>query len=465
MFNEKEFIDSIRKKAKAKGLVEETEKELELFARYEEIEYLFVVNEFVKRIRKECVPGTMLRQAGASSYVAYLLGFHNINPKGCHLFNTLFFNKEYADGMNGPRFDFSIPRVKKEVVLKVLDEIEPIDWGKSKGSTFFFGENGKYRIGIFTNEYLGILNRATKLIKEGFIGNWCNKDFSELKDPRVLDYMFTFDNKGYLMPHLHGCIMGVKANLYQYMEASELHSLYDLALLNCLQWGVFKDKEMVIRSLKEEGLSGTICCREQVMDMLINVYDIEETTVLSIMENLFNGHSLSEGEELFLRSHEVPERIIAQLNNINFLHYLASSLEEVSIAYYLAEIKSFFIDEYESLIQNHFSNAFIGPFFFINGKIYAYKDAVGSFPSYLRFFDSNVSHFDYFESLSLEGDYGNYPRGRVLFDNFHQRFVVYLDKDLLTSKAKETIIEEFNLGIYKYRTYFKKDPHYTHDNL
>ena len=92
MFNEKEFIDSIRKKAKAKGLVEETEKELELFARYEEIEYLFVVNEFVKRIRKECVPGTMLRQAGASSYVAYLLGFHNINPKGCHLFNTLFFS-------------------------------------------------------------------------------------------------------------------------------------------------------------------------------------------------------------------------------------------------------------------------------------------------------------------------------------------------------------------------------------
>ena len=84
---------------------------------------------------------------------------------------------------------------------------------------------------------------------------------------------------------------------------------------------------------------------------------------------------------------------------------------------------------------------------------------------YLRFFDSSVSHLTYFDSLGREGDYGNYPRGRVLFDNYRRRFYVYLDKSLNNEKIRKRIIEEFNLYNYRYRTYFKEDEHYCHDEL
>ena len=65
--------------------------------------------------------------------------------------------------------------------------------------------------------------------------------------------------------------------------------------------------------------------------------------------------------------------------------------------------------------------------------------------------------------LGIDGDYGNYPRGRVIFDNFHRKFIVYLDKALDKKEIKESI--KLTYCLEEERTVFKRDAHYTHDFL
>ena len=105
----------------------------------------------------------------------------------------------------------------------------------------------------------------------------------------------------------------------------------------------------------------------------------------------------------------------------------------------------------------------VGPFFYIEGKVLAYKVDVSLCDSDCRFFDADMSHFWFFDGLGIDGDYGNYPRGRVLYDTCLDRFVVYLDKALRTDEIKKKIIREY--GLPEKRTGFRLDDHYTHDGL
>lgn len=463
MYNEQEFIERIKSKAGELNILKEVEKELDIFNRCGSIEYLYLLEIFMNRIQKESVRGTMLRLGSADSYVGYILGFHKINPKEYPLFNSLFINRDYYDNELGPRFDISVPKSKKDEVIRILNEISPIDNDKSEGSIYYFGNNSKFRVGIFASELLETLTKSVDLLKENYIGNWCTAPFSNLNDKKILDYMFHFDDKGYYLPNLNGCLISSPSNIYLYMEASELHSLYDLAAINSISYCVFKDKELIIRILKQYGVELTIASKEQVLDILCNQYDMEEETVLRILDDILAKHHLSESDELILKSYEVPDFIISQLENANYLHYLSSSMEEVKIAYHLASIKMCLEEEFSELIPIYHYDSFVGPFFYIKGKLFAYKKSMREFNGNIRFFNALISHLEYFDTLYIRGDYGNYPRGRVLFDNYRKKFIVYLDKDLLNNKVKQQILETYNLD--KYKVIFKTDSHYTHDNL
>ena len=111
-----------------------------------------------------------------------------------------------------------------------------------------------------------------------------------------------------------------------------------------------------------------------------------------------------------------------------------------------------------------FYTIFVGPFFYIDGKIKGLRMSFtqGSFND--EFIGSMVSHFSYFCHKHFEGDYGNYPRGRVIYNNNTNEFYIYIDKSLKNNKK---VIEEIKR---KYRlidnnTVIKTDDHYTHDNL
>ena len=49
--------------------------------------------------------------------------------------------------------------------------------------------------------------------------------------------------------------------------------------------------------------------RKELLDLLINVYELEESSAKQIVEDLSNGRELMEWETLLLESHEVPSHL------------------------------------------------------------------------------------------------------------------------------------------------------------
>ena len=469
LFHQDIFIKDLLEKAKSKDLYDEVLQELEIFKKDDLIEYLYIVSTFINELKEIDIPYICLGMAGGTSATAFLLEIHKINPKNHNLSNKFFFDGEYGDGGTGPRFDICVPKSKKGEAVRILNGISHIDEKTSDGSILRIGENDKYRIGLYGHGYLDRLIDAIKLIiiDHGLKG-WCVSDFDTIRDADenyedVLKFMLEEDDKTFCLPNLNGCVMGIPSEFYELMEAAKPKSLSDLAKINCLMHGVFKSKNKLIKYLEENGLDGTICSREQLFDLLVNQFDIDESAAFQITEDVIQRHRLTEWEELTLESHEVPDFILKQLENIKYLHYLSASLQEMQVAYYLAEIKMWLPGEFEDLIPVPYKHSFVGPFFYINKRLYSYTDSMTNFNGNVRFFDTPMSHFEYFNTLGIDGDYGNYPRGRVIFDNFHQKFIVYLDKDLLTDDIKMSIMLAYCLE--KEQTVFRRDSHYTHDGL
>ena len=468
MFNENDFLLKIKKMAACRGLSEAASQELIIFQKYDLLEYLHIVAKFIEKLKEIDVTYTYLRMAGGTSVVAYLLGIHKINANKFNLSNCFFFNQTYRDGGIGPRFDITVPKSKKEEAIKVLNSITEVNAATSDESIFRFGKNDKYRIGLFGSDYLDRLTNAVKIMISSDLSRWCSMEFDQIQDsddnyPNVIKYMLCEDKKGFCLPNLNGCMLGIPSELYELMDAGKPKDLYDLAKINCLMYGVFKNKKKLINSLKENGLDGTIYCREQLFNLLVNNYEIGESDAFQMVEDVIQRSELTEWEELILKSHEVPDSILDQLNNIKYLHYLSASLQETYVAYHLAQIKMWFPEEFEELLSVPYKHSFVGPFFYINKRLYSYTDSMTNHNGNVRFFDAPISHFEYFDTLGIDGDYGNYPRGRVIFDNFHKQFIVYLDKDLMTDDIKMSIMLAYCLE--EGQTVFRRDAHYTHDYL
>lgn len=118
-------------------------------------------------------------------------------------------------------------------------------------------------------------------------------------------------------------------------------------------------------------------------------------------------------------------------------------------------------------------HATVGPFFYIDDKIYSKNKKLGDFDKKLEFFDNETSHFDWFydeliydKSLGLnnDSDYGNYLRGRVLYDNKNKIFKIYTNPRLLTKPLfAEQLLKHFNINTSKSPYLFLFDEHYLLD--
>lgn len=109
---------------------------------------------------------------------------------------------------------------------------------------------------------------------------------------------------------------------------------------------------------------------------------------------------------------------------------------------------------------------FVGPFFLISGKVYALKVSVVEGEVTSDFVNHPKSHFDYFQEIphGLYDDYGNYPRGRVVFNKVKNVFYIYADKKIVyDDKIIKQIKQTYNLE--NERVLVRRDSHYTHDNL
>ncbi len=116
--------------------------------------------------------------------------------------------------------------------------------------------------------------------------------------------------------------------------------------------------------------------------------------------------------------------------------------------------------------HKYFYHQYVGPFFYINGQIKALKMDYtdGNFTD--EFINHPTSHFDYFNLYNLDStlDYGNFPRGRVIFNNETNEFYLYIDKELLDKKEIINGIKKL-YNLTSSNVLILKDEHYTHDEL
>jgi hypothetical protein len=179
--------------------------------------------------------------------------------------------------------------------------------------------------------------------------------------------------------------------------------------------------------------------KEELYDVLTAVYDVDEKTALIIIENLASRHRLSESEEILLLSHEIPQDFLEYIqNNKNLNQRVIEEGEEENIS-------------------------LVGPFFYINKKLYTHSVPLKDFKKNERFYNDPISHLEFFDTLCIEGDYGNYPRGRVIYDSLKDKYIVYMDKSIMTKDIKHSVMLAYCLDESK--TVFRRDAHYTHDYL
>ena len=451
LFNKEEFKKLILSRAKKLFLLNEANEELIRFEQTDKLEYLFFVYKFAETLKEHGII-LSLKLDFYPTLLGYILGVDELESIHRYVADLPTANGGFY---KTNRFDIYIPKHKKEEAIQLFNDVTPIERDEANPMLYHFGENGKFVIGLYEYAYLEFLNNLDRSIAESIKYN----------DEEVLAFMLQPDDGGYYMPNLNRCYLTVPSLAYKLINVSSPQSLSDLVIVNNILRSIHNDDELVIKHIKEYGLESIIYSREQLFDLLTNNYDIEGKMVKNIIEGLIYRHRLSESEELILGSNGVPSLIIDQLNNLKYLPSIHRAIMEVEYIYKMAYVKYYYRDDFNRMFKNNTEDTYVGPFFYANNRVYAYTAATDNFDADLRFFDSPMSHFEYFKMLDLYGDYGNYPRGRVIYNNFKRRFFVYLDKDLMTEEIENQIRKAYCLGDSEYKVVFKSDNHYTHDGL
>ena len=61
--------------------------------------------------------------------------------------------------------------------------------------------------------------------------------------------------------------------------------------------------------------------KEELYNILVNTYDVDEKTARIIIDNLASRHRLSESEETLLLSHEIPQEFLNAIQQNKNLIY------------------------------------------------------------------------------------------------------------------------------------------------
>ena len=313
----------------------------------------------------------------------------------------------------------------------------------------------------FEARFDGLIGRIERA--KDALGHDADGQATREETKHILSFMLSPDDGGYCMPNLQGCLPFPIDGFYEFMDAANPANMEEFAAVVGLALARFKSRKKAICSIKENGLGMTIHSPESFARILA-FYELGEAEAKIIIDDVLGqrGH-LSEWEELTLESHEAPSGVLGQFPNIVSLPSEAFSFSVASAIFEAARLKLTYGYPIGEADPSNQKAGFVGPFFYADGKVLFKRLPVAQFDVRRRFFDADKPHMALFETLGLSGDYGNYPRGRVLYDNFRGRFVVYADTVLLRKEIKEEIKRHF--GLDGQRVVFRKDEHYTHDGL
>ena len=277
----------------------------------------------------------------------------------------------------------------------------------------------------------------------------------------VIDWMLEYDKGSYYLPNLYNIVISNPIRFYELFEIAKPKKFDDLVDLIQIHFLEAYDNSLLIKHVSECGVE-VISRPEQVLSLLLEDFvDADEANL--IVEDLSNyGYeNLREWEQLIIDSLGISSYQLSQIRNIKGMISLDKAEEIVDIMYQLSCCKFYYPKAFNGTFIKDYSNSFVGPFFYINTKLYFHQKKVMDFDYNLRFFDDETTHFEFFDTLGIDGDYGNYPRGRVIYDNFYKKFIIYMDESL--NKIKPLILSTYQLD--KERTVFRKDITYTHDGL
>lgn len=91
---------------------------------------------------------------------------------------------------------------------------------------------------------------------------------------------------------------------------------------------------------------------------------------------------------------------------------------------------------------------FVGPFFFIDNKLYANKCSLDKADSQADKLDNPYGHDRLYDDYFSDGDYIDYPRGRVVWDCSNNRAIIYIDPCINKMEIIAEIAQEFGLTEY-----------------
>ena len=90
----------------------------------------------------------------------------------------------------------------------------------------------------------------------------------------------------------------------------------------------------------------------------------------------------------------------------------------------------------------------IGPFFYIRGKLIYNACSLVEGREQAGKLDNPYGHDQLYDDHFKSGEYIDYPRGRVLWDEQKNRSIIYIDPCIHRDTVLSQIIEAFDIGNY-----------------
>ena len=429
-----DFLSQLKENAERKGTIEEVNGEINYFKERNELDYLYYISEFCNA----------LKEIG----IIYFVTYHDKESqilKTLDLDNMFELNivNEYEKYAHKTKnmFYFHISNYDYQMCVSILKSIIDIEEYDDDSSIKSFGENYKYLLIFVQDCYLGKLSKIhSNVIKK-----------VKLNDPKVIEYMLQPYDGGYNMPHLNNIVLGMLKPFYTLLNAAKPKSLEDLVHVLNLRGSVISSYAGLEKLIKENGINNLITSREQLYSILVDGYDIDIKTVDDIRRCRQIHLDLSESHELILKSNGLPDYLIEEIKNIDYIGYSIYSKTAVALMYYLAYIKFYFPDEFKKTIPPINSVGYVGLFFNANSNLRTMLQSVDSFDRELRF-------FDLCNSTDLEDELKQHLQGRVIYDNYLGEYIVFMNKSLMSPSNRHRIISIYNLKKEKVTFISDDDP-------
>ena len=322
VFNNERAKLIIEELARKNNCEKEVKKELERISRVGLLEPLFVYAELIKKLKEESIT---LNVSGSIGYLltAYLLGITEINPREYNLsyklfdaFENLF--TQFRISVDSSKYNQSITIVETKL--------------KEMGYRYtFIGHQciveiiDKRVVWVSPSNSLQIIHKYEEQTN-------INSNIIPLGDNKAIEYMLEMSDGGFKNLSEMRFIKFVNKN--DYIRRFRPDSFLEFARVYSLIFGNVRSKS----DFPTDSLCDLDVNIEELYNRLTNTYCISSIDALRIIYDCYHRERYTEGDELVLATHEVPEYIFHNFNSMS--GSLLKALQDTLMYYKYAYLKT-----------------------------------------------------------------------------------------------------------------------------